>query len=102
MIVNSLKNKVTIFGGKEDTPCTFNNKIVDITDSYKYLGVVFNRIQRCNGNVFSEMFNYSWQGFEGMFLLFKKCSKIGKVTPNICFQLFDSYVAPIIAYACDV
>ena len=77
--------------------------MLEITDSYKYLGVICNKIQRWNGNVFREMYKYSAdKDLKACFSCFKKKSKIWKVTLNISFHLFDSNMAPILEYACDV
>jgi len=41
MIVNSLKSKVMIFGKNTENPVfMFNDKILDIVESYKYLGII--------------------------------------------------------------
>lgn len=104
MIVNSLKSKVTIFGKKEDNlNFIYNNEVVEIVECYKYLGVLFNRVKDTRGNIFKDMSQYiADKALKSCFACIRKCSKIGSVTPNIFFKLFDSYVRPILEYSCEI
>ena len=103
MIVNSLKTKIMLFGKKEECNFIFNGKQLEVVQDYKYLGVIFNSVCRSNGSVFKEMKDYTRdKALKACFSCFKKLSSIGKVTPKIGFKLFDSFVSPVIDYACEI
>ena len=42
------------------------------------------------------------KALKACFACFKKCKKLGRVTPTVGVQLFDSFVTPILEYACEV
>ena len=104
MIVNSLKTKIMIFGKKQgDEEFTFNSTILNIVDEYKYLGVVFNSISTCNQNIVKQHVPYIRdKALKASFMCFKKCRKIGFVTPKVGFQLFNSFVSPLVNYGCEI
>ena len=57
---------------------TSNNKEIDICDSYKYLGVVFDSVQILRSNIFKEMINYTCdKARKAGFVTHKKCKTIG-------------------------
>ena len=55
MIVNTINSKVMIFGEHENVNFKFNNKNLDIVQTYKHLGVVFNSVQKLGSNLFKTM-----------------------------------------------
>ena len=58
MIVNDLKTKVITFGCKQDINIFFNNKQIEITSRYKYLGNVISTTSSLRGYIFRENYNY--------------------------------------------
>ncbi len=104
MIVNTLKSKVMIFGKRDqNVEFMFNGKNLYIVDSYKYLGVIFNSVQRQGSNIFNTMLDATREkALKACFVAIKKCSSIGRVTPKISLQLFDSFVLPVLEYGCEI
>jgi hypothetical protein len=103
MIVNTVKSKVMIFGKHDNVNFKFNNKNLDIVQTYKYLGVVFNSVQKQGSNLFKTMVEItSEKALKACFVATKKCSALGRVTPKISLQLFDSFVSPVLEYGCEV
>ena len=81
----------------------FNGKFLEITESYKYLGLVINTISRQNGNLFREMQKYTAdKALRACFVAMNKCKSLGRVTPKINLQMFDSFVLPVLEYACEI
>ena len=104
MIVNEIKTKVMIYG-TNDNNCSFkfNNKTLQIVEEFKYLGVIFNSTRTLKGNIFKQMWPYvSDKATKCSFSISRKCACIGHLTPKIAFQLFDSYVSPILSYAAEI
>ena len=55
------------------------------------------------GNIWRDMINYvKDKARKASFAAMKKCNGIGKITPKIGFQLFDSYVQPVIEYGSEI
>ena len=103
MIVNAVKTKVMIIGKNEGERFTFNENEIEICEQYNYLGVIFNQIQRSNGNCFRDMMdNVPKKAMKTIFAVMKKCKSIGKLTPKIAITLFDTYVLPILEYGCEI
>ena len=64
---------------------------------------MFNSIQRQGDNVFKMMSKYTAdKALKACFAAIKKCSSLGKVTPKIGLQLFDSFVSPVLEYASEI
>ena len=81
----------------------FNGNELEIVQDYKYLGIVFNSIERSHGNVFKCMKTYTMdKALKASFGCFKKVSHLGKVTPRVGYKLFDSFVSPILDYGCEL
>ena len=59
--MNTLKTKLLTYGPRPLNKLVFtiNNKEIDVCDSYKYLGVVFNSVHMLRGNIFKEVINYT-------------------------------------------
>ena len=106
MIVNEMKTKVMIFGKSPlDTTLnfSFNGKILDVVDKYKYLGVVINQIQSINSNLFREMWEYvADKGTKAVFATKKKYSSAGDIPVNVAYHLFEVYVKPVLSYGCEL
>jgi hypothetical protein len=60
-------------------------------------------VQRQGANVLKNMTKYtSDKALKACFVAVKKCSSLGKVTPKIGLQLFDSFVLPVLEYASEI
>ena len=104
MIVNAMKTKVMIIGSKSpDDVFTFNEEEIEICDAYKYLGVIFNPIQRVGGNMFRDMIDETAKkGLRALFGVMRKCKSVGRLSPKISMNLFDTFVLPVLEYGCEV
>ena len=53
--LNETKTKIMIFGNTEkDLLFSYNNKILDIANQYKYLGILFNTCKSLKANIFKD------------------------------------------------
>ena len=103
MVVNETKTKIMVFGRDQNAEFSYNNKILSHVLQYKYLGVVFNPIQKCNGNVFTNAYKLiSTQAFKAVFKILRDTKHIGTTPPNVALQLFDSLVLPILEYGSEI
>jgi exonuclease III len=104
MIVNELKTKVMVYGSKEELPSLkYNGKVLEVVTKYKYLGVIFNDIQRINGDMFRENAQYaSEKANKSVFSMMKNMRHIGKAPPSVALHLFDSLIRPILEYSSEV
>ena len=105
MIVNEVKTKVVIFGNlKTEMPVfTFNQKKLEIVDDYKYLGVTINSVKTSRGNLFKTMVDYICdKSSKAIFHVYNKCKPVGRATPSLSIKMYDSYVSPVLNYACEI
>ena len=103
MIVNSLKTKVMVLGKKSNAVFSFNNSNIETCENYKYLGIVFNSVCRVNGNIFRDMAEYtSKKAMKTVFAVLKKCKSLGRLTPKIALNMFDTFVLPVLEYGCEI
>ena len=104
MIVNEMKTNIVIYGTDDrHFSFLFNNKQIDVVESYKYLGCIFNSCKTMHGNVFREMIKYTAdKGLKACFAMVKKCNSVGYISPKVGFHLFDSCISPILNYSCDI
>jgi hypothetical protein len=73
------------------------DKIIDIQDSYSYLGIVFNY----NGNFCTASKKLLEQAQKSMYALYKKIKNIS-IPVDLQLKLFDSLVAPVLLYASEI
>ena len=103
MIVNEIKTKVMIFGKREEFKFMYNSKELDVVKNYKYLGVIFQSISRCDCNLFHDAYlHVACQARKAMFKILKDTKKIGMIPPKVALQLFDSLVLPILEYSSEI
>ena len=104
LIVNTLKTKIMIYGSRNDNDSFhFNNSPVEITDSYKYLGVLFSPCTRLSGNPFKSNTNYiADKASKSAHGIFGYSKVLGRLPVRTSFALFDSLVKPIIEYGSEI
>ena len=103
MVVNETKTKIMVFGGDQNAKFIYNHKILLHAKQYKYLGVLFSPINKCNSNVFTDAYKHiSTQAFKAVFKILRDTKHIGATPPNVALQLFDSLVLPILEYGSEV
>ena len=98
---NSSKTKVIIFGNRRTKVGTakyiYNGSELEIIDNFKYLGVLFN----FNGNFHKCKKHLYDQANKAMFSLLRKCRR-HSLAIDMCIELFDKTVSPILLYGCEV
>ena len=98
--VNSSKTKVTIFGNRKTNISNikfyYNDELLEIVDSFKYLGVIFNY----NGNFGASIKHMADQGTKAMFSLLSKSRRLN-LPLDIHFELFDKLVTPVLTHGCE-
>jgi hypothetical protein len=106
LIANNLKTKVMTFGKVAPgapSRFKFNGRVLEITESYKYLGVIFNSVLQSRTNIFRDMATYTAdKALKASFAVLKKYASLGRVPPKIGFQLFDSCVLPVLQYGSEI
>jgi hypothetical protein len=81
----------------------FNGKIIEIVESYCYLGVLFNSISRSNAFIFREHIIYVTQkASKSLFLIRNVEKKVGKLPIKVSLKLFDTLVKPILEYGSEI
>ena len=98
--VNSSKSKIVIFGRHISTTNTvfkYNNEILELVNSFKYLGVTFSKSGSYNLNI-KELFDKSNRAMYGVI---GKCRK-HNLSIDCKLDMFDKVVKPIILYGCEV
>ena len=92
-----------VFDKKCDFNFMYNGQSLEIVKTYKYLGLVFKCINKCDGNIFSEAFMHIQnQSRKAMYKILKDTRKIGMLSPNVALKVFDSLVLPILEYANEI
>ena len=99
--INESKTKVVIFsrGKARKDPGVFlyRGTELEIVDDYTYLGITFNY----NGSFTKAKKKRYEQASRAMFGLIRHCRKMD-LSMDVCFELFDRMVAPILLYGCEV
>ena len=101
--VNLDKTKIVIFSKKTKVLCESNcflydGKVVEIVDEYVYLGVTFKGLN-CNfDNAIAKQIS---QARAAMFALLEK-ARFLKLPIDICLDLFEKCVVPILLYGSEV
>src|SRR6056300_1485673 len=103
MILNELKTKVMHFGNCESVQFHFNNKVIERVERYKYLGNMFSSICKINQDMFSDNYSYlSNQSRKAIYSIMGKTEQIGRLSPALMFEMFNTLVRPILLYGSEV
>ena len=55
------------------------------------------------GNIFRDApKHFAERGMKASFALIKKYSSVGRLTPKVALELFDSFISPILLYGCEI
>lgn len=97
--VNLTKTKVVIFGARNTNQFHFvlDDKHLEITDRYKYLGVVFSQSR----SFLNAREHLAEQAKKAMYLLFTRINNL-YLPIDLQLKLFDHTVVPIMTYGCEV
>jgi len=98
--VNTSKTKVIVFSKRKPKKLpifTYDNKIVEIVDEFKYLGVIF----KSNGYFNRCKLHLKEQATKAMFALLSK-GRMHQLPTDVMLELFDKTVLPIMLYGCEV
>ena len=106
LIVNTTKTKVMIFGPKsckQNVVFKFNEVSVYIVKEYKYLDFVISSVQKLNGNIFKNHFDYiPEKASKAMYTIVHSTNELGKLPIRTGIKLFDTVVKPIIEYGSEL
>ena len=103
MLVNCIKTKCLLFGNQPEPALLFNDKRIDVVNSYKALGNMISAIKTCSGNIFSANSGYlSDQARKAHFGIQKQCRNIGDIPSHCKLNLYESLVQPILTYGSEV
>lgn len=100
LTVNKSKTKIMIFSKhKPKVPVLFyfNDNLLETTNTYKYLGVVFN----CEGSFLSAQDHLHKQANKAAHEVRRTVFK-QDIAPEITMKLYDSLVVPVATYASEV
>lgn len=98
--VNPSKTKITVFSNRKvkDLPVfTYNGQVLEVDDSFVYLGTMFTY----NGRFHKNQLRLVDQARKSMFAVLRKARRL-HLPVDIQLQLFDSMVAPILLYGAEV
>ena len=100
LIVNTLKTKCMVFNQMNKVvDFYFNNTQIEKVDKYKYVGVIFSSI----GPVFNlNVESLIYSANRAIHKLRSYCRCFGQFPPVTALNLYNSLVAPILAYGCEV
>ena len=103
MLVNFIKTKVMVFGSSCEINVEFNGHVIEQVNEYKYLGCIFNSIQKAGADNFRNNYGHLCdQARKAIFSVKRRLSKIGRLPPETMFYLFNSLIKPILTYASDI
>ena len=98
--VNSQKTKIVVFGNKKtitNKDYTFGLEKIESVSEYTYLGLLF----KANGNLQTNIPILRNVASKAMYSLLKKSRRLG-LDIDVQLQLFDSVVAPVALYGCEI
>ena len=99
LVVNTEKTKICVFGKDTDTQVySWNNTILEKTQSYKYLGVWFTK----NGKFTKAKKHLADQAKKTMFSLQSTIARLHHPPIPIILQLYESMLKPIMCYGCEI
>lgn len=97
--VNLTKTNVVIFNSRTNGNMTFTlgGQIINITNTYKYLGVIFSK----SGSFLNARKHIVEQAKKAMHLLFVRANNLD-LPMDLQIKLFDNTILPILTYGCEV
>ena len=99
--VNESKTEVMVFRKRgrllQDENWTYDEKVLEVVDSFNYLGTVFS----FNGKFSVNDDFLVGKALKVMSALLKHCRNVPLKPKSLC-QLFDSFVSSILNYSCEV
>ncbi len=100
LTVNVKKTKVVVFEGRASAcqPFTYGGDVVERVTSFRYLGIEFHSTR---GLTFA-LEKILVASRKSMFALQRRCAELGITDPAVKCQLFDTLVAPVANYACEI
>ena len=103
MIVNELKTKIMLFGNGPKGDVSFNGRLLEWVEKYKYLGNIINSTKQATGDIFKENAKYLCEKARGaIFSFFRKTKPFGTLPPALMVQAYKTLIQPILLYGSDV
>ena len=103
MTLNETKTKLLVFGKDKfhntTHTVTFNDKQIERTQMYKYLGNIFSETRTIRGGVFKYTYDYLCvKSQRALFSLNKQLSRLRTLPPKLPLHLFKTNIEPILTY----
>jgi hypothetical protein len=100
LIVNTVKTKFMVFGTKkDDAEFYFNEMKLERVEKYKYVGTIFSS----NGPLFNEnVLSLITSATRAVHKVRAYCKSMGQIPPVTAMKLYNSLVAPILSYGCEI
>ena len=99
--LNTDKSQILVFK-KGNRPFNyqwfFGNEALKCTTKIPYLGIIFS----ANGSFNQAQIKLSEQANKAIFMLQKKLQRFGNLKPELCLDLFDKMILPILTYGSEV
>ena len=97
------KTKLLVFGKDKfhntTHTVTFNDKQIERTQMYKYLGNIFSETRTIRGDVFKYAYDYLCVKLQRLlFSLNKQLSRLRTLPPKLSLHLFKTDIEPILTY----
>ena len=103
MVVNELKTKMMVFGCGKKGDVSFNGKVLEWVEKYKYLGNIISSIKRVNGDVFKENAEYLCdKARKAIFAFYRKTHSYGVLPPDLLVSAYHTLIEPILLYGSDI
>ena len=107
MILNETKTKLLVFGKDKfhntTNTVTFNDKPIERTQMYKYLGNIFSETRTIRGDVFKYTHDYLCVKSQGaLFSLNKQLNRLGTLPSKLSLHLFKTNIEPILTYGSEI
>ncbi len=100
LTVNVKKTKVIVFEGRASAcqPFTYQGDVVERVTSFRYLGIEFHSTRGFSFAIEKIMI----ASRKSMFALQRRCAELKIKDPATKCRLFDTLVAPVMNYACEI
>ena len=102
-INGSHEPKLMVFGKGNKIDITFNGKLLDWVDNYKYLGNIINTTKLATGDIFKDNSVYLCdKARKAIFSFLKKVKPYGTLPPKLMIKAYKVLIEPILLYGSDV
>ncbi len=101
LVVNTMKTKILVFGKKlrKSDSFIFNDKPIDISESYNYLGNPL-----CSSpNPFKNITSHITQKcIKACYKITEYCDPLGQITPTLAIHFYNTLISPLMDYCSEI